>query len=78
MRRRGPELLGPPPRQTVRAEVAARAGHLYRRQFGHHFKRLVGRIPGQFRPTGRNHRQVTTGSAWSRVGRSGWGFSRFR
>jgi AraC family transcriptional regulator len=31
------------------AEVAARAGFLDQSQFSHHFKRLIGVPPGQFR-----------------------------
>jgi AraC-like DNA-binding protein len=35
------------------AEVAARAGFSDQSQFSHHFKRLVGVTPGQFRMSAR-------------------------
>jgi AraC family transcriptional regulator len=36
------------------AEVAARAGFYDQSQFSHHFKRLVGVTPSQFRTPSRN------------------------
>ena len=45
------------------AELAAHAGFSDQSQFSHHFKRIVGVTPGQFRMTGRRDARPSRGPA---------------